>query len=370
MDRLPLYKLQIDKDAEGMDYMGLVDFPAHGKNWLTFNKQTPKKTEFKQHFNDEKRIVTGVAIATNLPIYRRKPDGTEYNVIFTKQDTRLIAVALAENGYMNNVNEMHDLNRDVKGLVLFESFFIEDDKRNIPDAFLNQNLQPGSWIVSYKVNNDEVWEKMKKGEFVGFSIEGWFKEVEVNIKKEFKSKKKQMKKRSLMSLLGFAVITPEALKFDKEKHAEATTVDGVLVMWEGDSITAGETSLFLQDAENEGEMILASAGEYSFEVDGVLMVATVDEAGVIAAFVEAEEGEAETEETEEELSAEVAEAMTAMKAHYEKEIANMKEDFNTKLKTTAEAFDSLVEKFEVSQEGDSKQKHNQEGNSPGWKRKK
>ena len=94
MDRLPLYKLQIDKDAEGMDYMGLVDFPAHGKNWLTFNKQTPKKTEFKQHFNDEKRIVTGVAIATNLPIYRRKPDGTEYNVIFTKEDTRLIAVAL------------------------------------------------------------------------------------------------------------------------------------------------------------------------------------------------------------------------------------------------------------------------------------
>ncbi len=367
MDRLPLYKLQIDKDAEGMDYMGLVDFPAHGKNWLTFNKQTPEKTEFKQHFNDEKRIVTGVAIATNLPIYRRKPDGTEYNVIFTKEDTQAIAVALAENDYMNNVNEMHDLNKDVKGMVLFGSYFIEDDKRNIPDAFKNQNLQPGSWIVSYKVNNDEVWEKMKKGEFVGFSIEGWFKEVEVNIKKEFKSKNKRM---SLLEKLGFKKPeTKESLKFDKEKHAEATTVDGVVVMWEGDSITAGETSLFLQDAENEGEMILASAGEYSFEVDGVLMVATVDEAGVISAFVEAEEGEAENEETEEELSAEVTEAMTAMKAHYEKEIADMKEDFNSKLKTTAEAFDSLVEKFEVSQEGDSKQKHNK-STAPGWKRKK
>lgn len=363
MDRLPLYKLQIDQDAEGMDYMGLVDFPAHGKNWMTFNKQKPTKTEFKQHFNEEKRIVTGVAIATNLPIYRRKPDGTEYNVIFTKEDTRLIAVALAENGYMNNVNEMHDLNRDVKGLVLFESFFIEDDKRNIPDTFKNQNLQPGSWIVSYKVNNDEVWEKMKKGEFVGFSIEGWFKEVEVNIKKQFKSKQTRM---SLLEKLGFKKPeVKEPLKFDKEKHAEATTVDGVVVMWEGDSITAGETSLFLQDAETEGEMILAAAGEYSFEVDGVLMVATVDEAGVITAFVEAEEGEAE-----EEVEEEIAEAMTAMKAHYEKEISDMKSDFNAKLKLTAESFDSLVEKFEELNDSDNKkQKHNKEANAPGWKRK-
>ena len=257
---------------------------------------------------------------------------------------------------MNKVNEMHDLNRDVKGLVLFESFFIDDNKSNIPAAFENQNLQPGSWIVSYKVNNDKVWEKMKKGEFAGFSIEGWFKEVEVNIKKEFKSKKKTMKK-SLSQLLGFASIAP-AFKFDKEKHAEATTVDGVVVMWEGDTITAGETSLFLTDAENEGEMILASAGDYSFEVDGVLMVATVDEAGVITAFVEAEEGDDDGDG--EELSAEVAEAMTAMKAHYEKEIADMKADFNSKLETTAKEFDSLVEKFEELNDSDNKKAKTQQ----------
>ncbi len=63
---------------------------------------------------------------------------------------------------MHNVNEMHDMNKDVSDIFLFESYLIKDDGSNIPEAFKDQNLQPGSWIVSYKVENDEVWGKIKK----------------------------------------------------------------------------------------------------------------------------------------------------------------------------------------------------------------
>lgn len=191
MPTLPLFKLKIDDiDSPGMDAIALVDYPAHGKGFHAFNKMKPKKVERQQFFDDEQRIVTGVAIATNLPIYRRDADGFEYNIVFTKDDTRMIAIALAENGYINNVNEMHDTNKDVQEMVLFGSYFIEDDKRNIPDVFADQNLQPGTWITSYKVNNDEVWEKLKSGEYYGFSIEGWFQHVELKTKLRMKGKSK------------------------------------------------------------------------------------------------------------------------------------------------------------------------------------
>lgn len=460
MDRLPLYRLTIDLEAEGMDYMGLVDTPAHGKGWQAFSKIRKAKAKAKrQYFNDEKRIVTGVAIATNLQIYRRTEDGFEYNVYFTKEDTKEIAIKLAENGYMNNVNEMHDMNKEVSDMVLFESYFIEDDKRNIPDAFEDQNLQPGTWITSYKVNNDEVWEKIKDGEFYGFSIEGWFKEVEVNIKKEEmkkafvvikgkyatiqevtkwdmevveddikvgtelhwkwidmdgnvetggrindgeyqwdghtiqvdsngvvvmidgkveevtlrkKSKKRKMKKEKLTlfeKVFGKKTKTknPDKVKFDKDKHGEATTVDGVVVSWEGDEPVEGE-SLFIK-AEDD-ELILADEGEYSIDRDGSLWVITVDTAGLITSIEEVEEEEME-------------EAMLAMKADYEKKIASQKKDyekklsdqdksFNTKLEVLVKDSEELREEFEklADPEGAPGKKKHSSDNTPGWKNRK
>ena len=36
------------------------------------------------------------------------------------------------------------------------------------------NVPIGTWMVSMKVNNDDVWKKVKAGEVKGFSIEGYF----------------------------------------------------------------------------------------------------------------------------------------------------------------------------------------------------
>ena len=336
---LPLFKLQVDKDSEGMDYMGLVDTPAHGKGWIAF-KKTPEKVEFKSHFNEEKRIITGVAIATNLPIYRRDHSGFEYNVIFTKQDVKTIAIGLSENGYMNNVNEMHDMNKDVKDMALFESFFIEDDKRNIPDAFLDQNLQPGSWIVSYKVNNDSVWEKIKNGEFYGFSIEGWFKNVELT---KSKLKKQKKMKRTLKEMLfgNEEVAKPTFDAKNRDKYATATDVDGNALMWEGELIEG--TALFVE-VEGE-EPILAAAGDYTIDSEGQMTTVTVDEAGLITSVSTEEAAEEEGKEEEE-----VLEAMQAMKAAYKTALADQKKAFEDQLKVIADTVDQIRTEFEANKE--------------------
>ena len=116
---LPIYKMIIGEEVDGMDALALVSEPAHRKAFEFFNGKTER---VKQYFNEEKRIVTGVAISVDLPIYRRDEDLGEHYVIFSKEDTLAIAQKMFKKGYMHNVNEMHDLNKKVKDIYLFESY--------------------------------------------------------------------------------------------------------------------------------------------------------------------------------------------------------------------------------------------------------
>jgi len=55
---IPFYIMTIDQDVDGMDYMGLVDAPAHMKGYQRFAKQVKgsKITDIriKDQFNEEK----------------------------------------------------------------------------------------------------------------------------------------------------------------------------------------------------------------------------------------------------------------------------------------------------------------------------
>ena len=37
-------------------------------------------------------------------------------------------------------------------------------------------LPEGSWFGSFRVENDDVWQQVKDGDFKGFSVEGLFSE--------------------------------------------------------------------------------------------------------------------------------------------------------------------------------------------------
>ena len=55
-----------------------------------------------------------------------------------------------------------------------ESWIVEDEKKD-KSALYNLSVPKGTWMVSVKVNNDDVWnEFVKTGKVKGFSIEGYF----------------------------------------------------------------------------------------------------------------------------------------------------------------------------------------------------
>ena len=73
---------------------------------------------------------------------------------------------------------MHDEALSVEGVTMYESFIV-DSSRGVMAMKGFEDAPEGSWFGSFKVENESVWNKIKSGEFKGFSVEGVF-----NYKKE------------------------------------------------------------------------------------------------------------------------------------------------------------------------------------------
>lgn len=171
-----IYQAEISPDLDSdleVSYMALVESPAILKNFQAFNQH---KAKFA--INEEKRIVSGAAMIADLPIYRSDPGLGEYYVVFSKPAIQCIVEKFSAKGYLQNFNLFHDEKQKVEDVTVFNSFII-DPELGIPAPAGFEDLSPGSWWISAKINNDEVWAKVKTGELKGFSVEGIFTYVPV-----------------------------------------------------------------------------------------------------------------------------------------------------------------------------------------------
>ena len=82
-----------------------------------------------------------------------------------------------------NVNLMHDPNKQVEGVTMFESFIV-DKTRGIKPMEAFSDVPDGSWFGSFYIENPDVWNAVKKGELRGFSVEGLFQYDEPISKEE------------------------------------------------------------------------------------------------------------------------------------------------------------------------------------------
>ncbi len=170
---LLFYNAQIDPDPTSdleVNFIGLVDRPAIERNFLAF-KQNEKKAAFI--VDEDKRIISGPAMIADMPLYRKDDQLGEYYVVFDKAAIRCIAEKFAKKGYMSNFNLFHDEKAQVSDVTIFNSF-ISDADLGISPIKGFEDVAEGSWFISAKVNNEDVWAKVKAGEIKGFSVEGLF----------------------------------------------------------------------------------------------------------------------------------------------------------------------------------------------------
>lgn len=175
---LQIYKAQIDPSLDSdleVNFMGLVDRPAIERNFQAFNHY---KNKAQFILNEEKRIISGPAMICDMPLYRKDNKLGEYYVIFDKASIQTIVEKFSAKGYLKNFNLFHDEQQQVSDVTIFNSF-ISDAELGIPPMKGFEDVADGSWFISAKVNNDEVWNKVKQGMIRGFSVEGLFNYVPI-----------------------------------------------------------------------------------------------------------------------------------------------------------------------------------------------
>lgn len=179
MEKL-VYKISIDLEDSitGLDAISLVEYPAVEYNFITFSKQHQVELQFE---DSEKHIITGVAILADTPIYRVAPDGTEYYVVFDKDTIGQLVEKYSKQSLNNSVNIEHTDDSFVNDVYMIESYIKDSSRGIVPKEF--SDIPDGSWIVSYKVENDEVWSKIKTKEVRGLSVQGLFNLIDCKFSK-------------------------------------------------------------------------------------------------------------------------------------------------------------------------------------------
>jgi hypothetical protein len=174
MPEFIIYQASVDPDPNSdlqVSYVALVNKPAIEKNFQVFNET---KQLLKLAIDDDLRIISGPVMVADMPIYRKDTSLGEYYVIFSPSDIQTIVEKFSSKGFLQNFNLFHDDQQQVSDVTIFNSF-VSNNTLGItaPDAF--KDLPEGSWFITAKVNNDDVWTKIKSGDIKGFSIEGLFK---------------------------------------------------------------------------------------------------------------------------------------------------------------------------------------------------
>jgi len=167
---MKIIELLINDDSleAGIQAISIVNSPAIEEDFVALKDEQPK-IELKT-IDKEKRILMGAALIPNKPIYRRSGED-EYYIYFSQDTVRKASELFFINGNQNKATLEHQM--DVQGTSVVESWIIEGEQDK--SRMYGMDLPVGTWMVSMKILNDELWEGyVKSGKVKGFSIEGYF----------------------------------------------------------------------------------------------------------------------------------------------------------------------------------------------------
>ena len=162
-------ELYIDEENEfsGIEAISVVENPAIEEDFIALKKHEVQLAEV----DAEKRILMGPALIPNKQIYRTNGE-EEYNIFFSEDTVKKASELFLSRGKQNNSTLEHQV--DLQGLSVVESWIIEDTDMDKSKKY-GLSLPKGTWMVSVKVNNDDIWNNyVKEGKVKGFSIEGFF----------------------------------------------------------------------------------------------------------------------------------------------------------------------------------------------------
>jgi len=164
-------ELVIDEENEALaiDAISLVTSPAIEVDFVFFGKEKNNLTFAK--VDEEKRELIAPALIPNKQIYRYDANtDSDYYVYFSKDTVKKAAYSYLKHNNHHKATYQHE--QRVAGVLTVESWIKEGDQDK--SKLYGFDLSDGTWFVKMKIENDDLWNKIKEGELRGLSIEGYF----------------------------------------------------------------------------------------------------------------------------------------------------------------------------------------------------
>lgn len=270
---IPVFDALISDEDTGMFKISLVDDPAVMSNFQAFdNKQ---KVQLYAVKDEEKRLVFGVVMRADFPIYRYDENFGEYYIVYKADTIRAMAEKYLLESRQNDVNLMHEEGSDVDGVQMVQYFIKDSEKGVAPSGF--DDIADGSLFAEFHVVNDDVWDEIKNGTYKGFSLEGVFDLARDNdqdnidsivdaldgaFSRIFKhSKFNKMSKKSRLARF-FAKVLAEL---------STVTTDKGILNWDGDEDLKAGDNVYFED--EDGNRTTPEDGDYKTDNGKVIVVA-------------------------------------------------------------------------------------------------
>ena len=168
------------KFVEGsISIMSLVEYPASQINFLRLNNEDEIQDKLLLSIDLEKKEIYGPALIpgkkyTRGPNYFKNmkiPTKTGGYIYFDEETVKLIAIE-----YLNHcdlsLNLDHNILVDKNKYEIVASTFIESENDKAYSYFNQDDLSNGTWMLHYRILDDEIWTDIKRGKYRGFSIQG------------------------------------------------------------------------------------------------------------------------------------------------------------------------------------------------------
>ena len=165
--KIPIFDAFLnDEDLEGMSCISIVDCPAMEKEMMVFEKQ--KKPIMFSVQDELQHKITSVVIRCNYPIYRIDEFGKEYYIRFNREVIDQLAEKYSKDGLLNRVSVQH--NGELLSDIVMTEMYIKNTEKGInPVGF--EDIEDYSLFATFKINNEDVWNRIVNGEFGGLSME-------------------------------------------------------------------------------------------------------------------------------------------------------------------------------------------------------
>ena len=147
---MKIIELILDEENEdnGITAISVVENPAIEEDFIALKNQEVKFAEQDK----EKRILMGAALIPNKPIFRKNEED-EYYIFFSKDTVRKASELFFIKGNQSEATLEHKV--ALQNLTIVESWIVESEQDK--SRHYGMDVPMGTWMVSMKVNSDEVW---------------------------------------------------------------------------------------------------------------------------------------------------------------------------------------------------------------------